>query len=115
MLPQNQCLSRNRNFHQKIQKDSRRSHTISQKLFKGKNKREVCQNKRQESSETLVFDTQTRNDNKPTPGLLVYRKDSTLKANTMEIKALYKQWKLKNKDSLLQDNELMVRQKQQCK
>lgn len=33
----------------------------------------------------------------------------------MGIKALYKQWKLDNKDSLLQDDELMAKQRQQCK
>ena len=48
-------------------------------------------------------------------GLLVRGKDSTLKDNAIGIKALHKQWKSEDKDSLLQVNELMARQMQQCK
>ena len=115
MPPQNQRSSRNGSFHQKAQKDGRKPHTTSQKSFKGKNKREVCQNKRQQPSETPASDTQKRNDNEPIPGSLVYRENSILKDNAMGIKALYKQWKEEDKDSLLRDNKLMARQRQWCK
>lgn len=111
ILPQNQHLSRNKNSHQKTQKNSQKLYIISQKSFKGKKKREVCQNKYQQSSKTLAFDTQTRNDNKPIPRVAVYRENSILKANAIEIIALYKQWKSDDKDNLLQDNELMARQR----
>lgn len=115
MPPQNQRSSRNRNFHQKAQRNDRRPHTTSQRSFKGKNRREIRQNNRQQLSETPTSHTQTRNDDEPIMESLVHGEDFTLRANTMEIKALHKQWKLEDMDGLLQDNEMVTKQRQQCK
>lgn len=119
MLPQNQHLFRNGSFHQKAQRNGQRLHATSQRSFKGKNKKETCQNKRQQLSETPTSHIQMRNDDKPTVGSLVHGEehgeDYTLRANALGIKALHKQWKSDDMDGLLWDNELVARQKQQCK
>ena len=121
MPPQNQRLSRNGSSHQKAQRNGRRPHTTSQRSFKGKNKREVRQNNRQQPSETPTSHTQTRNDDEPILESLVHEEelvhgeDSTLRANAIGIKALHKQWKSEDMDGLLQDDEVVTRQRQQCK
>lgn len=60
-----------------------------------------------------------RNDDKPIVGSLVHGEkngeDYTLRANTLGIKALHKEWKSEDMDGLLQDDELVARQKQRCK
>ncbi len=116
MSPQNQRLSRNGSSHQKAQRNGRRPYTTSQRSSKGKDKIEARQNKPQQPSKTPASHIQTRNDDEPTLGSLVYGEehgeDCTLRANALEIKALHKQWKSEDMDGLLRDNELVARQKQ---